>query len=153
MELEDRLRKILDEKTIVLNLDADTKEEAIVKLADVLYKNDKLISREVYISDVLERENHCTTGIGNGIAIPHGKSEGVKDTGIAVGRLSKPIDWDSLDEKPVSMIFLLSVRSEDAKEEHLRILSSIATVLMEDKVITKLLEAGSSKEIIGLLCG
>jgi fructose-specific phosphotransferase system IIA component len=153
MELDEKLGAVLDKELIILNLEASTKEEAIDKLAEVLYKNDKLISKEVYIRDVLEREKHCTTGIGSGIAIPHGKSEAVKETSIAVGKLPYAIEWQSLDDKPVKMVFLLSVKKEDAEETHLRTLSRIATVLIEDETVNKLLQAETSEEIITLLCG
>jgi fructose PTS system EIIA component len=147
------LQSVLDKELIVLNLQASTKEEVIEKLAEVLYKNDKLISKEVYIKDVLERERHCTTGIGSGIAIPHGKSNGVKQTSIAIGKLLEEIEWQAFDKKPVKMVFLLSVKKEDTEEMHLRTISSIATSLSEDDTINRLLKATTTEEIIALLCG
>jgi fructose PTS system EIIA component len=146
------LQSVLDKELIVLNLQASTKEEVIEKLAEVLYKNDKLISKEVYIKDVLERERHCTTGIGSGIAIPHGKSNGVKQTSIAIGKLLEEIEWQAFDKKPVKMVFLLSVKKEDTEEMHLRTISSIATSLSEDDTINRLLKATTTEEIIALLC-
>ena len=147
------LGSVLDKKLIVLNLKASTKEEVITELADILYENDKLISKEVYINDVFERERHSTTGIGSGIAIPHGKSKGVKQTSIAIAKLVEEIDWQALDEKPVKMVFLLSVKMEDTEEMHLRTISNIATSLSEDETINRLLKARTSEEIIALLCG
>jgi fructose-specific phosphotransferase system IIA component len=146
------LQSVLDKELIVLNLQASTKEEVIEKLAEVLFKNDKLISKEVYIKDVLERERHCTTGIGSGIAIPHGKSNGVKQTSIAIGKLLEEIEWQAFDKKPVKMVFLLSVKKEDTEEMHLRTISSIATSLSEDDTINRLLKATTTEEIIALLC-
>ena len=146
------LGSVLDKKLIVLNLKASTKEEVITELADILYENDKLISKEVYIN-VFERERHSTTGIGSGIAIPHGKSKGVKQTSIAIAKLVEEIDWQALDEKPVKMVFLLSVKMEDTEEMHLRTISNIATSLSEDETINRLLKARTSEEIIALLCG
>jgi fructose PTS system EIIA component len=146
------LQSVLDKELIVLNLQASTKEEVIEKLAEVLFKNDKLISKEVYIKDVLERERHCTTGIGSGIAIPHGKSNGVKQTSIAIGKLLEEIEWQAFDKKPVKMVFLLSVKKEDTEETHLRTISSIATSLSEDDTINRLLKATTTEEIIALLC-
>jgi fructose PTS system EIIA component len=146
------LQSVLDKELIVLNLQASTKEEVIEKLAEVLFKNDKLISKEVYIKDVLERERHCTTGIGSGIAIPHGKSNGVKQTSIAIAKLLEEIEWQAFDKKPVKMVFLLSVKKEDTEEMHLRTISSIATSLSEDDTINRLLKATTTEEIIALLC-
>lgn len=152
MEQDVDLQSVLDKELIVLNLQASTKEEVIEKLAEVLFKNDKLISKEVYIKDVLERERHCTTGIGSGIAIPHGKSNGVKQTSIAIGKLLEEIEWQAFDKKPVKMVFLLSVKKEDTEEMHLRTISSIATSLSEDDTINRLLKATTTEEIIALLC-
>jgi fructose-specific phosphotransferase system IIA component len=146
------LQSVLDKELIVLNLQASTKEEVIEKLAEVLFKNDKLISKEVYIKDVLEREKHCTTGIGSGIAIPHGKSNGVKQTSIAIGKLLEEIEWQAFDKKPVKMVFLLSVKKEDTEEMHLKTISNIATSLSEDETINRLLKATTTEEIIALLC-
>nr|WP_284703773.1 PTS sugar transporter subunit IIA [Clostridium swellfunianum] len=143
---------VLDEKLIILNLYASTKEEAIERLADVLYENDKLVSKEIYINDVLEREKYCSTAIGSGVAIPHGKSKGVKHTSIAIGRLIDEIDWQAYDKKPVKMVFLISVKKEDEEEAHLRTISSIAVSLSDDATVKKLLQATTAKEIIALLC-
>lgn len=152
MELKEGIVTILDKKLINLSLKACTKEEAITELSNILFENNKLLSKEVFIRDVLERERHCTTGIGSGIAIPHGKSESVKETSVAIGKLSKEIDWQSLDEKPVKLIFLLCVKKQDVKETHLKILSHIATALIDDEVVSKLLKAETSDDIINLLC-
>lgn len=152
MEQDVDLQSVLDKELIVLNLQASTKEEVIEKLAEVLFKNDKLISKEVYIKDVLEREKHCTTGIGSGIAIPHGKSNGVKQTSIAIGKLLEEIEWQAFDKKPVKMVFLLSVKKEDTEEMHLKTISNIATSLSEDETINRLLKATTTEEIIALLC-
>ncbi len=147
------LQSVLDKKLIILNLHAPTKDEAINELAEVLFKNDKLISKEIYIRDVLEREKHCTTGIGNGIAIPHGRSVGVKKTSVAIGKLKDGIEWQAFDERPVKMVFLLSVKKEDTDEEHLSTISNIAAALSDEETISRLLAAKTSEEIITLLCG
>lgn len=153
MQLKDMIGIILDKKLINLNLNVLTKEEAIYKLSDMLYRNNKLISEEGYVRDVLEREKHCTTGIGSGVAIPHSKSDDVKETSIAIGRLSSRIDWQSLDDKPVELVFLIAVKKEDTEEMHLRVLSFIATELMEEETVSGLLKAQSPEEVIDLLCG
>lgn len=152
MNMENVITTVLEKKLIVMDLTADNKEEVISRLADVLYKNDKLISKEVYIQDVLQREAHCTTGIGGGIAIPHGKSKGVKETSIAVGKLSKPIEWNALDNKPVKVVFLLAIKEKEDQDLHIKILSNIASRLIEDDAVNALLGAKAPDEIINLLC-
>lgn len=152
MELGSKIEDMIVKELIVLNLKAHTKEEAIETLADVLYKNGKLYSKEIYIKDVLDREKYSTTGIGRGIAIPHGKSEGVKETSIAIGKLSDSIDWKSLDGNPVRLVFLLSIRMQDVEEMHLRILAHIATIIMDEQVVNEILKAKTSQDIIRLLC-
>jgi len=152
MKTEDMVEIVLDKRLINLNLNVSTKEEAISELTEILYENNKLISKESYIRDALEREKHCTTGIGNGVAIPHSKSDGVKETSIAIGRLCTPIEWQALDDNPVILVFLIAVKKEDAGETHLKVLSFIATQLMEEEVISGLLKAETPEEVITLLC-
>lgn len=152
MNMENVITTVLGKKLIVMDLKADSKEKTISYLADVLYRNNKLISKETYVQDVLQREAHCTTGIGGGIAIPHGKSKGVKETSIAVGKLSKPVEWDALDNKPVKVVFLLAIKEKEEQDLHIKILSNIASRLIEEDAVTALLDAKTPDEIINLLC-
>ncbi|WP_256200972.1 PTS sugar transporter subunit IIA [Thermoanaerobacter thermocopriae] len=99
------LNDVLNENLIELNLVAKTKEEVIEKMTDMLYKEGIITSKEDYINEVLKREKLGTTGVGMSIAIPHGKSSSVKRTGVAIAKLHKPVEWNSLDNNPVKMVF------------------------------------------------
>lgn len=152
MDMENVITTVLEKKLIVMDIAVNSKEEAISYLADILYKNNKLISKETYIQDVMQREAHCTTGIGGGIAIPHGKSKGVKETSIAIGKLSKPIEWNALDNQPVKVVFLLAIKEKDEQDLHIKILSHIASRLIEEDAVNALMDAKTPDEIINLLC-
>ncbi|MBP2633171.1 MAG: putative IIA-like nitrogen-regulatory protein PtsN, partial [Firmicutes bacterium] len=108
------LSTIIDEKRINLELDVANKEEALDALADMLIKSGVLSSKEGFIKDVYLREAEGQTGIGGGIAIPHGKSKSVLKTSLAIGRTKKPILWESLDDEPIQCIILFAVRDVDS---------------------------------------
>ncbi|MBO0461984.1 PTS sugar transporter subunit IIA [Enterococcus sp. DIV1298c] len=108
-------------------------------------------NKEAYIQSVLEREQHSTTGIGNNIAIPHGKSEAVIEPSIVFARLKQPIDWQSLDEEPVSVVILLAIPESQKGDTHLRILSEIAMKLMDDEITAQLKTETNKEQIAKLL--
>ncbi len=104
--------EVLKRERIAENLSAKTKEEALAKLTDLLFESGALSDKDAFLKDVLDREAVSTTGIGNGIAIPHGKSANVKETTVAIGRLENEVEWESVDDKPVKLIVLLAVNEE-----------------------------------------
>ncbi|CAM0496383.1 PTS sugar transporter subunit IIA [Thermoanaerobacter kivui] len=127
------------------------KEEAIIKLAELAQKEGKITSVEEYARSVLDREKAYTTGVGNGIAIPHGKSKAVKEAMIVFGKTTDGIEWDSLDGKPVNLIFLLGVPEENVDNVHLKILSQLSRKLMNDSFIEMLKKAVTVEEILNAL--
>lgn len=127
--------EFISEKNIVIGLDADTKEDAIEKLANIMATNGTVNNADDFKKDVLYRESLTTTGIGNGIAIPHGKSESVNQASMVFAKTTTKIEWESLDEKPVSMIFLMAVREKDDGKEHLKMLADISGKLMDDDFV------------------
>lgn len=144
------LSKLTSEKQIKLNLKCETKNEVIKELAELLFEQGKINSMEVYINDVLEREKEYSTGIGQGIAIPHGKSDGVNEAAIAIGRCND-IEWESIDDKPVKFVILIAVPKSGAERDHLMILAKIAENLMDDEFTNGLLQAKSELEIYNLI--
>lgn len=143
--------ELINKDLIDLNLCAETKEEVIEKLANMMKTEGRILDLDEYMKSVLEREKIGTTGIGEGIAIPHGKSDTVCKTSVAIGRLKEEVEWDSLDGKPVKLVFLLAVNSKDSNNIHLKILSSIASMLMNDDIVKKLYNAKNNEEIIDLI--
>ncbi len=144
------LSTIIDENRINLELDVDNKEEALDALADMLIKSGVLSSKEGFIKDVYLREAEGQTGIGGGIAIPHGKSKSVLKTSLAIGRTKKPILWESLDDEPIQCIILFAVRDVDSTTVHVKLLGEVAGKLADEEIVEKLLTSRKPKEIISI---
>ena len=142
--------EVLKKENIVTKRDAKTKEEALSALVDVLCASGNIKSRDEFLKDVLDREAVSTTGIGNGIAIPHGKSTNVSETTVAVGRLSSSVEWKSVDDAPVEFVVLLAVNDNDKTGVHVKLLSDIARKLASEENCKKLLNAKDADEIISI---
>lgn len=142
--------EVLSENVINLGLLATTKEEVIDELSQLLFKHGKIDSVEDFAEDILLREQEGVTGLGKGIAIPHGKSESVIQTSIAMGRTQVPIAWESLDDQPVNIIILFAVKNSDANTTHIKMLQNIAICLADDEFMLKLQRVGSQREMIQL---
>lgn len=145
------MEKILSEENIFLEIEAKTKDELLELLAEKLNKAGKLINKSTFIKDIYIRENEGITGIENGLALPHGKSEGVKETTIIVAKLKKAIEWETLDNSKVDLVVLFAVRLEDKNELHLKLLAKIAGNLSEEENINRIKEINDKKEIIKIL--
>lgn len=143
--------EVLDRQQIVIDLEATSKEMVVELLADELDKKGILSNRKAYIHSVLEREKHATTGIGNGIAIPHGKSEVVTEAAIAFAKLKTPVEWQALDDQPVSIVIMLAIPDSEKGNTHIRLLSEIAMKLMDDDFVKALKEENEPTAIINLL--
>ncbi|MGY3766125.1 PTS sugar transporter subunit IIA [Vagococcus vulneris] len=141
----------VNKENIILDLEASTKDEVIKKIAIQLNKNGYLSNLNTFIDDVHDREDHMTTGIGDGLAIPHGKSDAVLESTVAVARLKKPVDWDSLDDKPVEFIFLLAIKNKDQGDEHLRILADLSGKLMDDNFVERIKQSKTEEELFDAL--
>lgn len=138
---------VLRNDRIELNLKSDTKEGALKELTELLYKSGALTDKEAFLNDVLARESISTTGIGNGIAIPHGKSANVLETTAAIGRCNKPLEWESMDDKPVNFIVLLAVNENDRTGVHVKLLSQMARKLASEETCKRLVDAKTTEEI------
>ncbi|MBL3530756.1 PTS sugar transporter subunit IIA [Companilactobacillus zhachilii] len=141
---------LLNKNQMNFNIEADTKENVIREMAKMFLKDGVITDIDKYVESVMEREETGTTGVGGGIAIPHGKSEVVKTSSIAFAKLSRPVAWDALDGKDVSMVFMLSIPGGSESKEHLRVLSLLAQRLMDDDVIDALKVAKTKDDIINI---
>ncbi|MDK2917770.1 MAG: nitrogen system component [Candidatus Petromonas sp.] len=144
------ISELISKELISLDLQADTKAELINEMVELLDQNGRLSDKDAFEKAVLEREKTYSTGIGMGIAIPHGKSAGVKKASIAFGRKNKGIDFDSLDGKPAKMFFLIAV-PEASNDVHLKILSKLSRSLMHEQTRKALMEANEAQDIINIL--
>lgn len=142
------LSDIIRADRVDLNLAAENKDEAIRKLSHLLNESGALSDEQKYLDDVFERERVSSTGIGNAIAIPHGKSSAVKETCAAIGRMKNTLNWDSADGEPVKFIVLLAVNDTDKNTSHVKLLSQMARKLASDEVCQKLLDAKTREEIV-----
>ena len=142
---------IINSNLIKLNIEKNSKEEIIKELACLINDEKRLNIYEDYVQDVLKRENLTTTGIGFGIAIPHGKSAAVKVPSVAVGRIDEGVEWDSLDGNPVKIVFQLAVPEEAASDQHLRILAALSRKLMDEEFIHELFNSTDKEGLLNLL--
>ncbi len=143
--------QVLNEDLINLELKAKTKVETIRELIEMLYKQGKVSDRDLFLQDVYAREAEGRTGLGNHVAIPHGKSDAVEVTSIAIGRTYRELEWESLDDKPVHIVILFAVRKEDKTKLHLRLLAQVACALADKEVLARLIFTKDKKEVIALL--
>lgn len=148
-EEEVSIESVLNYDLINLHLNGRTKDEILREMCEMLYKAKRINSVDEFIADVYLREEEGLTGIGDSIAIPHGKSDSVEKTSIVVGRTDEFVEWPSIDGKPVKIIIMLAIKSFD-KTVHIKLLSKIATSLCNHKTIEKLLEAEEKQEVIDL---
>lgn len=135
---------------VTLNLQAKDAASAARELAELLNKGGVISDLSTYLAAVNAREAHSTTAVGFGVAIPHGKSAGVVRAAVAFGRANHDLDWESLDGSPVRMVFLIAA-PEGANDEHLRALSQLARMLMDDEVRQQLLDASTPERLIAAL--
>ena len=144
------LTQILEPAYIKVPLDGKDKESVITELVDILDANELLIDKNDVLQAVLSRENTRSTGIGSGIAIPHGKCKGVKDLVMAMGISRQGIDFQSIDDKPVYIIVLL-VSPIDRTGPHIQALARISRLMLDEEFKNKLQNAASAQELYELI--
>lgn len=137
-------------ENIKIPLQKNTKPEVIKELVAVLSQNNAITNSEGIIQAVFDREEIMTTGVGNGVAIPHCKHEDSRNFAIALGVHPTGIDFDSIDKKPARIIFLL-VGPEDQPGTHIKLLSRISRIISKDEVREKVLASKTPAEVFNLL--
>ncbi len=145
-----KITTFLEKGAIIEELKAATKEAALEELASVLPHAGRNGDREEIVRILMAREKLGSTGIGDGIAIPHGKIRGLDRLKIAFGRSKRGVDFNAMDGKPVYLFFLL-MAPEDAAGQHLKILAKISRLLKDEVVRKKLREAKSPAEIYQII--
>jgi fructose-specific phosphotransferase system IIA component len=133
-------------------LEASDREAAIALLVEALALPGELADRQELRNAVLVREKAGSTGIGNGVAIPHARSPRAAKPLLAVGRLAKPIDFSAADAKPVSLVFLLAVPEADPKA-HLKVLAALSRMASDAKLLKALNKTRSASELVALISG
>ena len=146
MKLTDILRK----EYIVPKLSGNTKEECITNLIDTLAEDKVITNRERIFKSVMAREEIMTTGVGNGIAIPHCKDDATKSFAVALGITENSIDFDSIDGNPVHIIFLL-IGPESQPGMHIKLLSRISRLMSKEDIRDKILTTKTAEELHQIL--
>ena len=142
-----KITDLLSEKAINLHGKANSKEEAIIQLVDLMVENENINDKEAYKQAVLKREEEGTTGIGEGIAIPHGKTDAVEKPGLAAMIIPDGVDFKSLDGSPARLLFLIA--APNTKDNvHLDVLSRLSTLLMDTEFRQALYDAKTPKEFL-----
>lgn len=145
-----RLTDILSLDCIKIPMVATDKKSAIAELIDVAGAAGKVSDRDQMLQATLEREATRTTGIGNGVAIPHGKCPAVRELIMAVGKPAAPIEFESIDGKPVTIILFLA-SPPDKTGPHIQALARISRLLVDQKFRLALDKAASADELFGLI--
>lgn len=145
-----KITELLTKHTIKLNIESKEKENVIDEMVTVLDKAGKLNDRQAYKEAILNRESQSSTGIGEGIAIPHAKTASVINPAIAFGRSKDGVDYESLDGQPAHLVFMIAA-TEGANNTHLEALSRLSTLLMREEIRKQLLEAESEDAIIDII--
>lgn len=143
---------ILNENLIFLGIHAEDKNQAIAIMADLLEEQEILSNKKQFISDVQKREADGITGIGDGFAIPHGISQGVKKDTIAVGILNRAVTWESIDEEKIKVIVMFAVAadSKESSKRHLKMMAKVAAVLAHDEKKRQLKTVTTAKEAVAV---
>lgn len=141
-----RFSEILSLKNIRVPLVADDKIKAITELVDLLSANGEVRDPKRVLDAVLERETTRTTGIGNAVAIPHGKCAGTDKLVMAIGKAASPIDFQSIDGRPVTFIWLLA-SPPDKTGPHIQALALISRLMTIDRFRMKLAEAATAQQV------
>lgn len=140
------LKGRISKNLIICDLAANTKDEVLMELVDLVSTSKNITDKQVLMDDIMQREAKMSTGMEHGIAFPHAKSDGVKHLTVAIGRKKSGIEFDSLDGLP-SQIFVLIASPTDEASPHLQVLSAVSGVLSQEDNRQKILNARSADEI------
>lgn len=144
------LLEILDIDLIDMDLKADSKNDVIDALSLMLYKKGNIKQLDKFIEAVYERERIGETGMGNHIAIPHGLTSQVAKASVAIGKVNQSVEWESLDDEPVKLIFLIAASTDELEKTHLQMLSQLAAVLAYKEHVDGLMRCQTNEEFLNL---
>ena len=145
-----KITDLLNKNGIELNTNVRTKEEAIDKLVNLMSNTGNLNNKDEYKKAVLDRESLSTTGIGDGIAIPHAKTKAVKKAGLSTMVVKEGVDYDSLDGNPAKLFFMIAA-PEGENNVHLEVLARLSTILMDEGFRERLIKAKDKEEFLSLI--
>lgn len=144
------LLEVINENAVAVNVEAANKEEVFDYACQMLYGDGSITSKEEFKKDLYVRESQGQTGIGGGIAIPHGKSAAVKKNCISLIKLKHPISWETLDDSPVQVFIMFAINVADQNEYFLRLMAEVAKRLAREGTCEKLVGCTTKEELIGV---
>jgi fructose-specific phosphotransferase system IIA component len=142
-----KISDILTENLVATDLKGQSKRDVIDAMIDLVASSPKVTDKERVRKAIFEREEIMSTGVGNGFAIPHGKTDAVTDIVAAFAVTAEPIDYESLDEKPVRLVFLL-VGKDNLVGPHIKLLSRISRLMNKEDFRNRLLELRTPHELL-----
>ena len=145
-----KLSDVLIKERIIINLNGEDKYDILGKLVNVARTSDKVINEADLLKKVIEREKIKSTGIGGGIGIPHAQTTGVTDTIACLGTSGQGIEFNSLDDKPVHLVFLIATK-ERTNSTYLGLLSRIARLFIDESFKQRIIKSASPEEIMNLI--
>ena len=149
-----KLTTLTNKSLVNLQTTFSSREEAINALAEQLDQQGKLHDKQQYLDAVFAREAQGPTALGEGLAVPHGKTDAVKEAGFAVATLKQDMKWKGLDEdEDVNLIFLIAIPNAEAGSTHMHLLTELTTTLVDDDVREAVLKATTAEEVFALLDG
>ena len=144
-----RIKDILSPESMIMDLKATTKEEAINEMADLEVATGIVNNKEKFVESIWAREKEGTTGIGEGIAMPHARNEYINKARVLFAKSEKGIDYDSLDGQPVHLFFMIAAPA-GADNTHLQALAKLSSLLINPDLVAKLKGATKPEEVIDL---
>ncbi len=144
------INKLTNKNLVNLNIQGTNKKEVLKEMIALFEKENRITSADDFYQTILAREEEGTTGLGRGIAIPHGKSDAVKELTLAVGRTKEGIDYNSLDNQPVNLIFMVA-DYKGYSPDYLKMVSKLVSKLRIDEYRESLINAESEAEIIKII--
>ncbi|MDR2727665.1 MAG: PTS sugar transporter subunit IIA [Chitinispirillales bacterium] len=145
-----KIQELIKKNSIIIDLKASDKTEALNSIARFLCSINGLTNTEEICAKIIERETEMSTGIGFGIAIPHGRLNGINKLCMAAARSEKGIDFDALDDQPVRLIFMM-VSPANTSEEHTLALSLLSRIMSYEEVRDKLFNASTPDEFLDII--
>lgn len=146
-----KITDIINKDLISLELSGNTKQSIISEMIGMLKGQGVLNNEAEFEKAIYAREEVSSTGIGMGIAIPHAKTDAVKTPSLAFGLKKQPVDWESIDDEPANLFFMIAVPEASASNDHLVILTQLSRKLIDDEFREKLMKASSKEEVLELL--
>jgi fructose-specific phosphotransferase system IIA component len=145
-----KLSKFCDESLVTFSLKATTKDAVLEELVNLAATSNMIKNRDELLTDVRERENLVTTGVGYGVAFPHAKTRSAKGIVITFGKSSKGIEFDAMDHHPVHLFFLIAA-PEDAIGAHLNVMARLSFLMKSEENRQRLMQASSPGDVLALI--